>query len=113
MSRSYKKNPVHKYAPERARWAKNQANRRVRRYKGDLSDGCDYKRLYNPWDIHDCISYETYQMALDYREEYISDCALRGRTCDDCWYRKQRYFRCRYKTEHETWYNWARNHKFK
>lgn len=30
----------------RAHFSKNQANRKVRRYKGDLSDGNEYKNLY-------------------------------------------------------------------
>lgn len=56
MSRSYKKEPVIKYAPRDGKWGRNQANRRVRRSNQDLSDGCEYKRLYDAWNIHDCRS---------------------------------------------------------
>ena len=50
MSRSYKKTPLW---CDSNPWAKNKANRRVRRYKGELSDGSKYKRLYPQWDICD------------------------------------------------------------
>lgn len=50
MSRSYKK--VGGFC-DRNPWAKRCANKRVRRHKGDLPDGCWYKRLYEQYDICD------------------------------------------------------------
>ena len=56
MSRSYKK--VLGWTDQQRRgkgskWAKNQANRKVRRYKKDLVNGKAYKKLYDPWNICD------------------------------------------------------------
>jgi len=64
MSRSYKHTPIHKMAPEHGKIGKHFANRRVRRYKGDLSSGKSYRKLYDPWEIHDWITYETLNDAL-------------------------------------------------
>lgn len=50
MSRSFKKTPGWcDYQP----WAKKQANRRVRQYKGGLPDGGAYKKLFEQWTICD------------------------------------------------------------
>lgn len=50
MSRSFKKTPG--WADSNP-FAKRQANKKVRRYAGDLSDGKGYRKLYDPWDICD------------------------------------------------------------
>lgn len=50
MSRSYKKYPCVK---DRNPWAKRQANKKVRRCKGDLPDGKFYRKIYDPWSICD------------------------------------------------------------
>lgn len=50
MSRSFKKVPGH---VDRSSFNKNQANRRVRRYKRDLQSGGTYKKLYEKWNICD------------------------------------------------------------
>lgn len=52
MSRSYKKFPMIKCGGCE-KWGKVFANRRVRRYKGEISNGSEYKKIYESWDIHD------------------------------------------------------------
>lgn len=59
MSRSYRKNPVLKYAPSAGKWGKQFANKRVRRFKGKLSSGKAYKKLYETWNIHDVVERTT------------------------------------------------------
>jgi len=50
---------------------RNVANRKVRYYKGDLSDGRGYKKLFESWDIRDHFCVETKQDVMDgwYKEE--------------------------------------------
>lgn len=67
MSRSYKKTPIVK-DHESGRWGKKQANRKVRRYKHAIPNGKWYRKIYNPWDIHDSVSYFSRQQDLAYRE---------------------------------------------
>lgn len=50
MSHSRKKFPGF---VDRNPFAKNQANRRVRRFKGEVGDGGWYKKNYDQWDICD------------------------------------------------------------
>jgi hypothetical protein len=50
MSRSRKRVPVF---ADRNPWAKREANRKVRRFHGDVSDGKWYRKLYNPYNIKD------------------------------------------------------------
>ena len=52
MSRSRKKFPMVK-CEKSCKTGKHFASRRVRRYKGEISNGSDYKRLYCSWDICD------------------------------------------------------------
>lgn len=52
MSRSKRKYPIVK-CEKSCKTGKRFANRRVRRYKGFISNGKDYKRLYCSWDICD------------------------------------------------------------
>lgn len=56
MSRSYKKTPILKYAPRKGKWGKKYANDTVRNCK-DVGNFGSYKKHYESWDIHDCISY--------------------------------------------------------
>ncbi|PLS15071.1 hypothetical protein CVD28_24825 [Bacillus sp. M6-12] len=60
MSRSYKKTPVVTDGHS-GKEAKKFANRKVRRYKHELANGKAYRRVFNPYDIHDHISYYSYQ----------------------------------------------------
>lgn len=54
MSRSYRKNPVIQDNKRHSKkWARGQANRRVRHYKLFLPDGATFKKLYQQWDICD------------------------------------------------------------
>jgi hypothetical protein len=59
MSRSYKKvackSDGSKNHPGYTKFAKGQANKKVRQYKGEIGDGSKYKLLYNPWNIRDWI----------------------------------------------------------
>lgn len=50
MSRSYKKHPWYK---DRSPYMKNQANRKVRRYKGENLNHKSYRKLFQSWDICD------------------------------------------------------------
>lgn len=44
------------YGGSHKRYAKRQANKKVRRYKGPIPDGSSYKKIYNSWNISDYIS---------------------------------------------------------
>lgn len=50
MSRSFKKNPVDTCA--KSKYAKKFANKRVRKQE-EISNGSNYKKYYNSWDICD------------------------------------------------------------
>ncbi len=69
MSRSRKKTPIGKDSGSK-KWAKRQANKKVRKTKG-LFSGKDYKKLYESWDINDYICYYSRAEAIEdwYREE--------------------------------------------
>ncbi len=54
MARSRKNVGVYK---DRNPWAKRQANKKVRRYKGVLCNGKMYRKLYCSYDICDWIFY--------------------------------------------------------
>lgn len=54
MSRSYKKHPFCKNFNRRKHYGKRYANKKVRTYLKsgkDLSNGMDYKKIYERWDI--------------------------------------------------------------
>jgi hypothetical protein len=57
MSRSVKKAPIKKDNGCGKKWAKKQANRRVRNDKDFDSNGKKYRIKYNPWNITDCRWY--------------------------------------------------------
>ena len=63
MSRSYKHTPICSDRDDGAKWWKNQANRKVRRYKGELPKGKFYRKIYNSWEIHDYVSYMNKEQA--------------------------------------------------
>lgn len=52
MARSYKKYPGFSDGDRPKKWNKKQANKKVRKFF-DLSDGCNYKKLYERWNICD------------------------------------------------------------
>ena len=54
MSRSRKKHPSYSdYSTRYTPWAKRQASKKVRRYKGALTNGTLYKKVFPTWDIFD------------------------------------------------------------
>ena len=53
MSRSKKHTPIVKDNTKGRRLAKRMANKRVRKYKKELSDGRAYRKVYNRYDIYD------------------------------------------------------------
>ena len=56
MSKSIKKNPIiSDYSRSSTRFHKGMASRAVRRYKGIISDGSSFKKVYPTWNIHDYI----------------------------------------------------------
>lgn len=64
MSRSYKKTPVVKDNGPFAQFARKQSNKRVRR-TGDLSNGCNYKRVYPQYSICERRSYIPFEDRKD------------------------------------------------
>lgn len=69
MSRSYRKFPMRKFNRS---GMKKVANRRVRRYKGEIADGKDYKKVFNSWDISDYCWFKTKEDAINewYKDQY-------------------------------------------
>ena len=57
MSRSFKKHLIKKVAPVHACFAKNQANRKIRRISPteDIANGKSYRKYTDPWNIHDWV----------------------------------------------------------
>jgi hypothetical protein len=84
MSRSYRKKPIRQYAPESGRIGKKFANRAVRRYKGEISNGCEYKKHYEQWDIHDCWTRCTFEEYKAVEQRWRTWCWVRGKTCETC-----------------------------
>ena len=73
MSRSFKHTPICKSCPTSGKGSsvkvqKRLASRKVRRSK--CVNGSHYKRLYNPWNIHDCIDYWTWPMAVEWYYQF-------------------------------------------
>ena len=76
MSRSYKKHPyVKDGGPTGVRFAKREANKKVRR-TANIPNGKSYRRVSEPWDIHDYVNYwpwadakEWYEANKDYFKE--------------------------------------------
>jgi|HigsolmetaAR206D_1030411.scaffolds.fasta_scaffold00003_82 hypothetical protein len=74
MSRSYKQTPVWKNGRP-GRFGKKLANRKIRRYKEDISDGGQYRKLYESWNIHNFISYYPFSEYLkerNFREKIMA-----------------------------------------
>lgn len=84
MGKSYKKHPVIKDNKRTAKLLKREANKKVRRYKHGIADGKSYRKIYNPWDIHDVVFYTTFEDVQRYlgftqslvREGYFSEDVL-------------------------------------
>ena len=74
MSRSYKKHPVYTdYIRGSTHWQKTYANRMVRRFKHDIANGKAYRKIYNPWNIHDWKEYMTELSARKWFRRNYSD----------------------------------------
>jgi hypothetical protein len=59
MSRSRKKYPITKdYSRGSTKEYKRFASKSVRNYKGELSDGKEYRKLFNSYNIHDYTYHE-------------------------------------------------------
>ena len=98
MSRSYKHNPIWTDRKHGAKWWKRQANRKVRHCK-DVMNGKSYRKVYNPWNIHDHIIYESKADAIAWYERithkeikynYYKDWVLKNwptlkSYLDNCW----------------------------
>jgi hypothetical protein len=54
MSRSYKKHKIYK---DHFTGSKTLASKRVRRFKGEMSSGCSYKKYYPQYDVIEYIWY--------------------------------------------------------
>ena len=72
MSRSYKHSPISTDRPHGAKWWKRQANHKVRRYKDALNNK-SYRKIYNPWNIHDYIIYESKADSIAWYHKVTSD----------------------------------------
>ena len=72
MSRSYKKAPSasdYSRANCGTRLSKRLASKAVRNYKGELSDGANYKRCYCSYDIFD-YRYKCWDKSSHYYTQY-------------------------------------------
>lgn len=75
MSNSFKRNPYYKYSsPKFRRFAKKEANKSVRRYKGFIPNGKTFRKIYNPYAIYDIITYcdlNTFNKNLESTEKEV------------------------------------------
>lgn len=65
MSRSYKKTPIGKDNVGGRKFAKKQANRKVRKSNG-VPSGKQYRKFYETWDIYDYVSHCTLKEFMQY-----------------------------------------------
>ena len=72
MSRSYKHHPICTDRRNGAKWWKRQANRKVRHHK-DVLNGKSYRKVYDSWEIHDHIIYESRNDAIAWYERNKDD----------------------------------------
>lgn len=75
MSRSFKKTPIVKDNSRGRKKDKRFANKKVRNTPF-VSNGKQYRKHYNPWDIYDYVSYVSLQEWLAiFREDYETEVA--------------------------------------
>lgn len=60
MSRSFKHTPIFADGSS-SKKQKRFANKRVRKFKNDISNGKFYKKIYESYDIYDYISRKTFK----------------------------------------------------
>ena len=81
MSRSYKKSPVYTDGtPGATSMSKRYANKAVRNYSGEISNGGFYKHLFCSYCIHDYISRWTWKEA---KQDYNTKNYLKGHCSDE------------------------------
>lgn len=78
MSRSVKKHPIIKFAPRQGWIGKRFANKKVRRFAGEIPNGKAYRKLYESWEIHDCVSRETLNEYLKSWGDWFDFCDRNG-----------------------------------
>ena len=75
MSRSYKKTPY--CSCKKNKFAKNQANRKIRRNKDELYQNREFRKVYDSWDICDYgkvgISFEEYWRHIEAIEKHFAE----------------------------------------
>ena len=71
MSRSYKHHPFCTDRKDGAKWWKNQANRKVR-HTMEIPNGKAYRKVYNSWNIHDYIWYESRYGAAAWYNRHVT-----------------------------------------
>ena len=100
MSRSWRKKPILKDGGCSSKEQKKRANRAVRNYKDELSNGSAYKKVYPQYDINDYILYWPEEKAIKDWYESQSDMIHHGwgvyskfKTLNEFlkWYRKEMY----------------------
>lgn len=73
MSRSFKKTPIIKDNTRGRKKEKRFANKKIRNTPS-VSDGKQYRKHYNPWDIYDYVSFVPLHEWLDaFREDYATE----------------------------------------
>lgn len=77
MSRSYKSHPYVKDNKRGRKSAKRQANKKVRRFHKELSNGKSYRKVYNPWQIYDWYYYYPLSDAKRWDEKYDTDTSVK------------------------------------
>lgn len=100
MSRSYKKFPC---AGNCSKWAKNQANRIVRRNKEDIPNGKHYTKIYPSWDIWEGSCWIDYEYT---RQQYESE--LKAYLHGGLRYDPRDYFE-----RHSSYTAWYKSYKMK
>lgn len=63
MARSVKRNPIYTDGHDSLKRFKRFSSKAVRKYKGDISNGNFYKKIYWSYNIHDYISRWTWKEA--------------------------------------------------
>ena len=84
MARSYQKVPGWTNNGPHTRYAKRQANKRVR-HTWDIPNGTGYRRVFNTWDIHDFKQLEYHPES--YRRELLAECGSDSAKFNKWWYR--------------------------
>ena len=71
MGKSYRKTPIVKDWNSSTKFRKRQANKKVRRFKQPIADGKMFRKITNPWDIYDQVSYHSVYDWMAYYESAL------------------------------------------